>query len=334
MLLVILGAGASFDSAPSLHPSQGGRYRPPLANGLFDGREIFRQALMRYRQCQPIITYLRGRGSRSLEQVLQELSDSASKISERPRQLLAVRYYIRDIIQECSKNWIPEVSCITTHKTLVDQILECAGERVLFVTFNYDELLEDALSDHGFKTNDLKHYIHDHHQFCLYKLHGSIKWVRFVWHASQYPIARTDLIDKAAQLKLDAYVNGFGIIPDVNRDELEGLVGIPAIAIPIHRKLAFECPSEHVEHLCKNLGGVDKILVIGWQGREDNFTDLLKEHLRDVKKLQVVSVEDATATMDYLRFKLSPKLDLTECTSFQHGFSKFVEQRAGMFFDL
>jgi SIR2-like domain len=184
MLLVILGAGASYDSAPNLQLGQTTLYRPPLADQLFDNRMSFRPALARYRQCHPIVPYIFNRGKRSLEEVLQELSES--KTAERPRQLMAVRYYIRDIIHHCCKDWLAEINCITNHKTLVDQILEYEKERILFVTFNYDELLEDALSDHGFSTNSLQAYANGHYRFSLYKLHGSVNWVRLIW----YPAGR------------------------------------------------------------------------------------------------------------------------------------------------
>ncbi len=62
MLLVIFGAGASFDSAPTYPPGAnvlgGDRlnnfHRPPLANELFENRPVFAEAITRLPECQPI----------------------------------------------------------------------------------------------------------------------------------------------------------------------------------------------------------------------------------------------------------------------------------------
>lgn len=63
MLLVILGAGASYDSAPSQPPNDGNYSnladRPPLANELFGNRKYFGEVMNKYHRCIPIITRLR-----------------------------------------------------------------------------------------------------------------------------------------------------------------------------------------------------------------------------------------------------------------------------------
>jgi hypothetical protein len=54
MLLVIFGAGASFDSFADQAPPASGRsedYRLPLANELFSNRKIFRDALLEFEEC-------------------------------------------------------------------------------------------------------------------------------------------------------------------------------------------------------------------------------------------------------------------------------------------
>lgn len=88
MLLVIFGAGASYDSAPSHPPPYRGSlssaipsgtetYRPPLANELFEERALFAETLKRYKQCLAIVPYLRHLGKRQLEEVLEQLQAEA-----------------------------------------------------------------------------------------------------------------------------------------------------------------------------------------------------------------------------------------------------------------
>jgi len=70
MLIVIFGAGASFDSCPTYPPGHheavldghtlNKDFRPPLANELFENRPIFAEAILRhFPQCQPIVPRLR-----------------------------------------------------------------------------------------------------------------------------------------------------------------------------------------------------------------------------------------------------------------------------------
>lgn len=283
---------------------------------------------MRYRQCQPIVPYLAKRTNQTVENVLQELSEEAATNPERPRQLLAVRYYIRDIIRECSTKWIHEVSCITNHKTLIDQILEKETERVLIVTFNYDELLEDALYDHGFSADYLESYIDGHHRFAVYKLHGSIHWVGLIKRASQNPPKRAEIIDSAATLNLHPDQYAFRVVENTDIDIVEDFISIPAIAIPIQNKLEFECPPNHVQHLCRNLPKVTEILTIDWQGKEEHFLRLLRTNLKAVSLLTVVSRDDATSIAQRLKSELGPALLRTECQSYKHGFSNYPRRGA------
>jgi len=124
--MVILGAGASYDSAPDFRT--GGHDRPPLADELFQPRTAFTSVLERYPACHPIVPYIRNRGKMSLEEKLEQLS--AEVHPERPRQLLALRCYIRDIIAAGTGPWLREIHGITSHKTLIDQILGATQEKL------------------------------------------------------------------------------------------------------------------------------------------------------------------------------------------------------------
>jgi hypothetical protein len=78
MILVVFGAGASFDSAPSRPPNQYPRgtlpNRPPLANELFLPDEGVLSGSLRYfPECHPIIPYLQAASSQTIEQRLERL---------------------------------------------------------------------------------------------------------------------------------------------------------------------------------------------------------------------------------------------------------------------
>ncbi len=84
MILVIFGAGASYDSVPARPPSEP-RYvrerldcRPPLANELFLDSGPFAEGLSRFPECHAIVPYLRRvPPDQTLEHVLETLQAEA-----------------------------------------------------------------------------------------------------------------------------------------------------------------------------------------------------------------------------------------------------------------
>jgi hypothetical protein len=162
MLMVIFGAGASYDSAqafrlPSPQAAQqhyGSEvptsdhkelWRPPLATELFlDSNGAFRDIVQKYRKLLPILPHLRQPSNgRSVEQELESWQTEASADPERKRQLFSVRYYLHDLLLKVSEEWLKRTGGVTNYVTLLDQIrhLNTAGEPVCLVTFNYDLVL-------------------------------------------------------------------------------------------------------------------------------------------------------------------------------------------------
>src|SRR5438270_4277647 len=82
MLMVVFGAGASYDSVPSKRPVDSlsiteAQFRPPLANQLFEPRPWFVEIMKRFPDCQAVIPYLEGRIGGSVEQELERLQSEA-----------------------------------------------------------------------------------------------------------------------------------------------------------------------------------------------------------------------------------------------------------------
>src|SRR5690349_8813311 len=114
MLTIIFGAGASFDSAPSIEimASKGSR-RPPLANQLFEDRDLFADQLDRFLQCRPLVPRLRHLEEdvsieQELERLQMERGEGDRQDITRARQLAAVRFYIQSVIYQCSTLWLNE----------------------------------------------------------------------------------------------------------------------------------------------------------------------------------------------------------------------------------
>jgi hypothetical protein len=102
---------------------------------------------------------------------------------ERHRQLAAIRYYIRKALWDCQNRWHGVHHGITNHAALLDEIERWRiekQERVCFVTFNYDTMLEEAMGRFlRLGVRDMDSY-HTWENYSLFKLHGSLNWGRIV----------------------------------------------------------------------------------------------------------------------------------------------------------
>ncbi len=192
MLLVIFGAGASYNSVyhhppPEAHFATNlervqrfGAYeefRPPLANQLFDDRPLFVQIMQDYAACMPLVNLLRG--DVRVEQQLAKFEEQAKTFPTRKRQLTSIRYYLHHVLWRCQAFWASEHKGITNHPTFLDAIERWRyekGEQVCLVTFNYDTMLEEAMLQlWGWEFTNLNAYT-SRSEYKLIKLHGSVDW--------------------------------------------------------------------------------------------------------------------------------------------------------------
>lgn len=334
MLMVVFGAGASYDSFPSLPPLPANRGthadRPPLAAELFSERAEFNNVLRNYPDCLTIVPYLRRAGA-YVEEELSVLQNEAERYPARHRQLAAVRYYLQEMLWGCEQRWKHFTYGVSNYRTFIDQIAHWTGpeEQVCLVTFNYDRLLEAAMPAAGLNIRQLPDYISDQ-KFKLIKLHGSINWGRWVSgpldgidQLSSRDVAYA-MIHRADQLDIST---NFCISEEspISKDRKHAL--FPAIAIPVQNKTDFECPDTHFKVLLECIPNVTKLIIIGWRGVENHFKKLLAERLnRTIPTLIVAgNAESANETLTNLSssgIKTTDKLE-------GHGFSQFVDRRAG-----
>lgn len=334
MIMVILGAGASYDSVPSRPPSGYPRAalysRPPLANELFLDGGLFADALGRFPECHPIVPYLqRVPAGTTLEHTLETLQAETETDAERHRQLAAIRFYLHFVVWECERQWNDVARGVTNYVTLLDQLRRCRrpGETVCLVTFNYDRMIEAALRSIGITIEVIPDYIGDE-AFQLFKLHGSVHWAREV----ETPIADIrnrnvwdvghELIRRAAEITISSRFRTVGEHPIGKADDVPLF---PAIAIPVETKRGYECPEDHLDRLRGHLPKITKILAIGWRGTEQHFLGLLKDTLEQEVPVCVVAgrrdtAEEVLGRMRAAGLKVAAK-------AAHEGFSEFVISR-------
>jgi hypothetical protein len=330
MLMVVFGAGASYDSVPQFSATRftAMPQRPPLANQLFDER--FAGVLTMYPRLHPIVPYLQAAGV-SVETELEKLSGDVSAYPGRLPQLFAIRYYLQHMIKQTCDGWHNMSGGRTNYRTLFDQIRHLVKPKspVGLVTFNYDLLIEQSLALEGIKFATLADYANNS-EFPLFKLHGSVNWVRELDYPNVINLDRSawelvkQLLDSAGRLQLS---NRYAINGDIPATRSESMAALPAIAIPMQGKAEFECPPEHLGLLRQLLPNIKKALLVGWRGGEKHFLKLIRESVR--QPLKVLTVAKDVVEANQTNAQLQSEGIQGEYLTSSGPFTEFVVQRQG-----
>ena len=294
MLMIVFGAGASFDSA-TIQGSGDISWRPPLANELFDDRPYFGNALDDFEDVRALATRLsRLPDGRSLEEELEELQSDAETYAPMRQQLMALRFYLQRIVGTTGQQWSNIHHGRTNYVGLAHTVDRLWTSRrnapVCFVTFNYDVMLDGALGQIGVYFGDLGSYIANS-KYILIKPHGSVNW----WHPVTGPLDH-------GSLRIENYIAKH--IDDLNVSsafEVRTDAGsplqpyLPALAIPVAKKTTFEFPDEHLRKLRRCIPEVTHLLLIGWRGNEANFVREVRENRRVPPKTLIVTTSADSA---------------------------------------
>lgn len=291
---------------------------------------MFAEAIMRFPDCQPIVPRLRKLKDESLEAALQDLQFKATDYPRGLEQLAAVRYYLQHILWQCGTSWKVIAKGITNYKVLLDQIERAnkKNEPVCLVTFNYDTLLEDALSHFGLSIEAFRDYTKKHPFYRVFKVHGSVNWARIAGNRMYAPNATDPMsvaqecIRGAAELNITQhYVLTSGCPPP----PVDRWPAFPAIALPVEKEKNFECPADLIMELEALLPQTKKVLVIGWRATEEHFLALLKKYLRPGVRVHVVagSLKDVDEAQGSIRRALKNN-SLADISGNDEGFTDFI----------
>ena len=307
-ICVILGAGASFDCSNKNAPIRNLSLQPPLAKELFNiGRsEEYWTTVSQYPDAIVIANEVAAR-ARSDEEFNLELALSQYAYHKDPRireHFKSVPPYIRDLLTRSSYEYLDMPG---SYLQLVVNLLAESEHEVLFLVFNYDVLLETAISqfENTVEFEHIDHYVIPGRSVNLVKLHGSVNWFvelakdsQTPWemHLPQFNIFRTDREvvvenspNKIADRVRDIRINGFQVYPYLTAP----MVG--------KELLSASCPALHVQYAQAFLSDCRKFLVIGTSGQDEDLIQLLGQSIKPspVKYLQVVGKgTDAQTTLE------------------------------------
>ena len=251
-------------------------------------RQLFTQTYDKYVAQHPVagplVAYLRGlpEGT-NLEAELDRIqAEDVPNSPTRRRQVIALRYYLRDVLRDAA-DFETYAPAQTNYHVLMDRLVmwqEKTRAPITLVSFNYDTMLERAVEVvTGRDLSDLTSYV-SNEKLRLFKPHGSVNWGRIV--ANDMTIRDLALNPGATERNLlelagreDIQLTNEYFVADTSAiGAMNGRVMVPALTVPIQRKLDFECPPAHVDLLREALRGLKWVLSIGWRAGEQNFLDL------------------------------------------------------------
>jgi len=338
--LVIIGAGASYDLIP-YHASAGkdigysnAGLRPPLTQDVFRDDDQTREILDDYQGARNLtamirLELLRGK---QLEPLLLEYSRATTE--PLAGEFLEIPLYLQQFFGMLSGF----TNQATNYQILAHKLFRSDFDKIVFVTTNYETLLDDVLIPDYFRIRlqNVGAYCQPH--CMLIKLHGSVNWVRsFSMDVGTTFNTADGYLDHLRDI-------GSQELRHILRTEIElrdpkappmvwddpagpGVMKFyyPALSVPLGEyDLGFSCPDAHVRELKAALPHCKNVLAIGTSARDNDLLMLLTEGLP--KPATCFHAVDATADAAYStvkNFSHVPQLGVHHGLH-SEGFSQFI----------
>lgn len=317
-LFVILGAGASKDcSSPNI--PRGGGPAPPLVEDLFSPK--YMEILARYRAAQSAGAEIRKAGAeaRAIEEFIRSRYRDADRLPDR-RKYSAIPCYLQDLLHAVSTRYTTQADNYDLLVTALTRLPD-----VVFVTLNYDTLLDDRLHSTVDAIDSLDAYVHPERNWSLVKLHGSVNWGR------RMDADINQLYDPDPDVPIDDEIvwrGGFGAGLAELRVGLEsGEFYYPALAVPVGKADELVCPPAHVRFLKNKLDETDgaHLLVIGYSGYDREVLRLFLDSGVHVLSLHVVNENHSAANEVASRLGPSFGIGVPTDSSCDVPFREFVQ---------
>lgn len=290
--LIILGAGASNDFLdrnhfPDFEPDLD-TWKPPTTVNLLNGA-YFYSLISKFPEMDEIVSYIRGKmtdKNKTFESILTTLYHQHVKQNPQLyKSFMGLLFYLSELFRNVSNKYYRPTN---NYKTL-KHILAQAGNRAIFVNFNYDLLLESTFINE--KYTEVNQYLNEN--FPIIKIHGACNWfwVRHINYFADFDESKSNYeialnIAESLFKPSNGKENWKLVIKDNPPHSPQGANGIsafsyhPALALPIIEKNDFVCPLEHIDFLKNELNSIDRVIIIGWRMTDPLLMDLLNNELK------------------------------------------------------
>ncbi len=335
MLLIIFGAGASYDCDEDTI-SISNRVKIPLANDLINKDLTYvQEAMTRWPGAVSLLNRLVALKTKiqidfNLEEALySELQRGNTSVQA---QLLSFKFYIHDIIRNAERQVRSNNQGNTNYTALLNllQLNEIDTKfGISLVTFNYDTLIDTACTQTypTWEFDKFEDYISGFDLVKLYKPHGSLSWKQPYTTAHQP--GRVGVIKAlenhasfGATKNQQQIVNFFDDNPLIVQGNY---ISEPVLALPYREKTAFAFPDEHKQSLIRDMEKITHILTIGWRGTEKHFYNEILSKISNSNKIKILNVNPVTKDIEaaFRESILKDKIGTT--VGVQKGFSEFLK---------
>jgi hypothetical protein len=321
--------------------------RPPLGPDLFSAR--FSYYINRYPGLKLILPKFEARGN-DIEAILED--DWADLMQRRDLELAAqhvqLQFFLQEIFKLISESVTENFYRHSLHTLFVQNILRKwdTENRPVFVSFNYDTILEDALEKQlRIKFDSIGKYVNqgEHSKLLFFKPHGSCNW-GWEFNKTKVNIAPTHVAKMLydnhytpAQIYyellgpgmlttegwgFEAANNARGIgrlTPNRNKIKVvePGKVYFPALLLPYRDKDDFVMPYNMQIHMESSMCNIEELVLIGWKGSEDLFNNKLKKQAQRLQKITIVNPDVETVKKELGKYLELTKYEISEVKDFE-----------------
>lgn len=327
-LFVVIGAGASRGCAPPSVP-RSDAFLPPLVPDLFSPtRSGTSEVLSRYPLAKLAAADLRDRDdSLAIEEVIRtRYRDSPKPLDQ--RIFRAIAPYLQELLHRVSYQYTPFPQ---NYESLVTNLLRL--DEVVFVSLNYDLVLDNVLVAVDPLVPSLSWYISPQRPWSLIKLHGSVNWARnsgvndarlFLDPPEDLMLGDDIVIRPGPELwQMRGHTSPSGGFA-------HGALHYPVLSVPVGQADELAAPPNHVEFLQEKLASSQPLhlLLIGYSGNDREVLALIRESDRGIKTLTIVDHNKEGAEAVAGRLTSQHGLVAESGTAFEGDFNHWVESGA------
>jgi hypothetical protein len=295
-VVVIIGAGASYASG-EYELSQ----RPPLTRGLFEtgrAKALLRTYVLANNASRAVRRLMQADDTVAFEQALRSLREDGHP--HRQQMSLALPPYLQALMLAYSEELHADAE---RYSVLIDELLKLRT-RILFVSLNYDTLLDSNLGAFA-PLQSIDDYISETRQWDLIKPHGSANWYVELDDLFDPTAPPSDLRVPKGPIKcvpaksFPLYIARGAL---ERRDPHTLSRRYPAIALPEGPKDRLVLPPQHHDHFVRTLDAAYEIdvLVLGYSALDTEVLDLIAHSRARIRRMTVVN-RDPRSTLEVYR---------------------------------
>lgn len=346
-ILVITGAGASYDVVHRPATATNGDYMPPLTKDIFNGKYAshIQNCLNKHKNASQVGYRFRmiykGGEVQSLEKSLSDLKNS--KLKTEQDEYYATIPYLQELFYGISKKYLPsEKGLPSNYGELINGISNSKYKQILWLNLNYDMFADYALRKYVYGQIDtldghMNLNTEDGLKIKYSKPHGSVNWFRFITTQGLN-------IDKIIEGKIPKDFEKCLSEEIYTEYELKRMSGIdlkrkytredtyehfpkcwfPSLAAPIGKYSPMI--KKHIESMKLDLETTTTLLCIGFSALDEDILDLIKKNVKCIDKMLIVNGDKKAGdvTKERLFNHCSVVFKIKQDPVFSGGFSSFV----------